>query len=210
MATGMFYMMALRQAHDSYHHSIGLSKRHTHFLLHILSVAMMCSTHAIGYTHLQHHKPTLNEHDIEGSWSRQSGWMAILKGPVFYYRIQKHGLNHGSKQLKQNAKIDMALIACLLLFTAITQAHLLIYHLISMLICSYLVGFFAVWSVHHDCDGEEFVARTERKKWLNFATAHLLFHVEHHLFPAVPCNNLPILAKRLDAVAPQLTSKRVL
>nr|WP_284143859.1 fatty acid desaturase [Psychrobacter sp. WY6] len=29
----------------------------------------------------------------------------------------------------------------------------------------------------------------------------MLYHVEHHLFPAVPSNHLPELAKRLDATA---------
>jgi fatty acid desaturase len=39
---------------------------------------------------------------------------------------------------------------------------------------------------------------------------NLLYHVEHHLFPAVPCNHLPELARRLDGVAPEWTGKRVL
>lgn len=210
LSTGMFYMLALRQAHDCYHKNIGLSARNTHLLLHILAMSMVCVSHAIGYTHLQHHKHKLNEHDIEGSWSRQSGWRAMAMGLVFYYKIQQHGLKYAPKTTKHRARIDLALIAAVVVITAMTQAPLLVYHLLSMLVCSWLVGFFAVWSVHHGCDGVEHIARTERKKWLNFATAHLLFHVEHHLFPAVPCNHLPQLAQRLDAVAPHLTAKRVL
>ncbi len=37
-----------------------------------------------------------------------------------------------------------------------------------------------------------------------------LFHMEHHLFPTVPSNHLPQLAKRLDKVAPEMTKLRVL
>lgn len=37
----------------------------------------------------------------------------------------------------------------------------------------------------------------------------MFFHVEHHLYPAVPTRRLPILARRLDAVAPELAVRRV-
>lgn len=209
LATAVFYMLALRQAHDAYHHTIGLSRTATHVLLHLLSMSMLCATHAIRHTHLQHHKHVLNEADIEGSWSRRSGWQAIVFGPVFYCRIQANGLKHGDAPTQRHAQLNVLLIAIVLLATTITQAHVLVYHVLSMLVCSWLVGFFAVWSVHHGCDGEHEIARTERNKWINAATAHLLFHVEHHLFPAVPCNHLPELSKRLDHVAPYLTHKRV-
>ena len=210
LATGMFYMLALRQAHDCYHKNIGLSACNTQILLHVLAISMLCVTHAVGFTHLQHHKHKLNEHDIEGSWSRKSAWSAIALGWVFFYKIQQNGLKHGPKRLQRRAYLDLALILAVLLLTAISQHPLLIYHVLSMLVCSCLVGFFAVWSVHHGCDGEHDIARTERRPWLNFATAHLLFHVEHHTFPAVPCNHLPQLAQRMDAVVPHLLQKRVI
>jgi fatty acid desaturase len=53
-------------------------------------------------------------------------------------------------------------------------------------------------------------ARTERRAWVNWLTVHLLYHVEHHLYPAVPANHLPQLANRLDAAAPKWTAVRVL
>jgi fatty acid desaturase len=37
----------------------------------------------------------------------------------------------------------------------------------------------------------------------------MFFHVEHHLFPRVPTCRLRELARRLDAVAPDLARKRV-
>jgi len=37
----------------------------------------------------------------------------------------------------------------------------------------------------------------------------MFYHVEHHLFPAVPTCKLPILARRLDAVAPELATSKV-
>ncbi|CUR45381.1 hypothetical protein BN2364_0940 [Alloalcanivorax xenomutans] len=37
----------------------------------------------------------------------------------------------------------------------------------------------------------------------------MFFHVEHHLFPAVPTCKLDTLAGRLDAMAPDLVAKKV-
>jgi fatty acid desaturase len=37
----------------------------------------------------------------------------------------------------------------------------------------------------------------------------MFFHVEHHLFPAVPTCHLPQLARRLDEAAPEFTRLRV-
>jgi fatty acid desaturase len=37
----------------------------------------------------------------------------------------------------------------------------------------------------------------------------MFFHVEHHLYPAVPTCRLPVLARRLDAAAPELATRRV-
>jgi len=37
----------------------------------------------------------------------------------------------------------------------------------------------------------------------------MFYHVEHHLFPTVPTCRLPVLAERLDTVAPELKTKLV-
>jgi fatty acid desaturase len=52
---------------------------------------------------------------------------------------------------------------------------------------------FAV-TVQHDCDGAGLFARTLRGILKNAATYNMVFHVEHHLFPAVPACHLPQLA----------------
>ena len=64
----------------------------------------------------------------------------------------------------------------------------------------------------NDCDdnsANQVFARTERNGLLNLLSANLFYHIEHHLYPDVPTHNLPKLAKRLDAIAPHWTTKRV-
>ena len=85
----------------------------------------------------------------------------------------------------------------------------LVYHVLVMILANAMVGFFAVWSVHHGCD-EIVYARSERHPLINLLTFNLLYHIEHHLFPAVPTNHLPLLAKRLDTHAPQWTQQPVI
>jgi len=63
--------------------------------------------------------------------------------------------------------------------------------------------------VHHDCGDGPFLARTIRNPWKASLTYAMFYHVEHHLYPAVPTCRLPILARRLDHVAPDLGALKV-
>ena len=104
---------------------------------------------------------------------------------------------------------DLLLIFAVVVIAFITMHPVLVYHVLVMILANTMVGFFAVWSVHHGCD-EVVYARSERHPLINLLTFNLLYHIEHHLFPAVPTNHLPILAKRLDTDAPQWTQQPVI
>ena len=45
--------------------------------------------------------------------------------------------------------------------------------------------------------------------WKNLVSDDMFYHLEHHLFPAVPTSRLPELAARLDKVISQVTAKQV-
>jgi fatty acid desaturase len=58
------------------------------------------------------------------------------------------------------------------------------------------------------------MSTTERERlravlWRDLLELSAFYHVEHHLFPAVPTCKVPILARRLDDVAPAMTARRV-
>lgn len=67
-----FFLTGLRQAHDSYHASIGVPKKWLDVVMLMLTLTMLCSTHAIRHTHLAHHRNPLGEGDEEGIWAKQS------------------------------------------------------------------------------------------------------------------------------------------
>jgi fatty acid desaturase len=92
---------------------------------------------------------------------------------------------------------------------ALLNVPALAYHIIAMAIGQCFTAFFAVWTVHHDCDRSHYIARTLRGTLISIVTFDMFYHVEHHLFPQVPTKHLPQLAERLDTAAPELQEKRV-
>lgn len=219
-ASYLFFAAAFRQAHDGYHHSLGTGKRTTTGILLLLSVLLITSLHSIRATHMEHHRNPLGDSDIEGSLAKVSWWQAMLGGVTYRLSIYRQGLRLSSRRNQRIAYLEFGLIA-LVIATALVlsvfpiavpaiamSVQVLMYHILTMMLANASVGIIAVWGVHHDCD--ETVARTERNLLVNFLTFNLLYHVEHHLFPAVPSNHLPQLSKRLDAEVPHLTEARVL
>ncbi len=216
-ASYLFFASAFRQAHDGYHHSLGTGKRVTTALLLLLSVLLMTSLHSIRATHMEHHRNPLGDSDIEGSLAKLPWWQAMLGGVTYRLAIYRQGLALSSRHNKRIAWLEFGLIALVIMVTLVLTivdvsefgllTQVLLYHLATMMLANASVGIIAVWGVHHDCD--ETIARTERNPLINLLTFNLLYHVEHHLFPAVPSNHLPELAKRLDKVAPHLTDQKV-
>lgn len=209
VATFFFFTAALRQAHDCYHRTLGVEKLATETMLFFLSITMLCSTHAIRHTHLNHHRDPLGDSDVEGNWARLPWYQAILGGGIFSFMIQWFGLTHGSSRNRILVGFDLLLIFAVIATAFITMHPVLMYHVLVMILANTMVGFFAVWSVHHGCD-EVVYARSERHPLINLLTFNFLYHIEHHLFPAVPTNHLPTLAKRLDVAAPQWTQQPVI
>ncbi|AMT98287.1 MULTISPECIES: fatty acid desaturase family protein [Psychrobacter] len=220
-ASYLFFAAAFRQAHDGYHHSLGTGKRVTTALLLLLSVLLLTSLHSIRATHMEHHRDPLGDSDMEGSLAKLSWWQAMLGGVTYRLDIYRQGLRLSSQRNQRIIWLEFGLIALVIMVTltlmgltlfnvsAITlSAQVSMYHLFIMMLANASVGIIAVWGVHHDCD--EAIARTERNPVVNLLTFNLLYHVEHHLFPAVPSNHLPELAKRLDRAAPHLTKLHVL
>lgn len=202
----LFFAGAFRQGHDIYHHSLGVSGWITTFLLYLLSCLTFTSLHAIGHSHLQHHRNPLGEDDEEGQFAHKTWWQALLGGLNFRYRIYVHGwrLAHHKKYAQCHIIVESILIIIMILLMLWTGWQILIYQFCMMFVANALVGLIGVWGMHHDCD-DTAIARTERNPLVNALTFNLFYHVEHHLFPAVPTHHLPELAKRLERIAPELT-----
>jgi fatty acid desaturase len=204
-AAFMLFLTGLRQVHGGFHYSLGLSRPTTELVMYALSVVMLSSMHAIQVTHLHHHRHCLDEQDVEGALAKTPWWKALLLGPYFTVSIHWHGYRLASAKRKQRILIDFALlIAWGVLVFGVFDVFALKAHFLTMAVAQNWTGFFAVWTVHHGCDGSEVIARTQRGWLKNLISYDMFLHVEHHLCPAVPQPHLHVLSKRLDEAAPDL------
>jgi fatty acid desaturase len=206
----IFFLCGLRVVHNAYHYCMGITRPATEWVMFFLSVMMLSSMHALQQTHLHHHKHCLDEDDVEAASARMKGWQAIVYGPRFYIMIQKKGIELANARQIRWIWAEFAVLAIwvpLALF--VLNIPMLKYHVTAMLVGQCLTAFFAVWTVHHDCDRSHFIARTLRSPIKSMIAFDMFFHVEHHLFPKVPTCHLNALSKRLDEAAPELSKMQV-
>lgn len=215
VASFVFFNAGLRLVHGAFHRTIGLSRGGCDLVMLSLSGLMLGSMHAVRHNHLVHHRHCLSEHDVEGSCARRSLVGALLYGPTFPIRVHWQAIRRGDRGTRAWIAIEMLLnVTCIAaafsgsLLPPFARAALQ-YHVCAMLIGQCLAAFFCVWTVHHDCPSEGAIARTIRDRVGSFMTLAMFYHVEHHLFPAVPTAKLPELARRIDAVAPEYTRFRL-
>jgi hypothetical protein len=206
----MFFLTGLRQVHGSFHYAIGLPRLATEYVMFVLSILMLGSMHAVQRTHLLHHRLCLRDGDVEAESAYMPAWKAIVMGPLFPVRIHARALKLANKRQRRWILSELATNAVVIAFAfTLADQPWLRYHVLAMIAGHCLSPFFAVWTVHHDCEHDGVFARTIRGVVRSRVTYEMFYHVEHHLFPTVPTRRLDRLARRLDVVAPDLTQKRV-
>jgi fatty acid desaturase len=205
----IFFLCGLRVVHNAYHYAMGISRPATEWVMFILSVLMLSAMHALQQTHLHHHKHCMDEDDVEAASARMQGWKAILFGPKFYVTIQTKGIELGTPRQRRWILAEYLCMAIWVPSVFLLNVPMLKYHAVAMLVGQCLTAFFAVWTVHHDCDRSHFIARTLRNPLKSLIVFDMFYHLEHHLFPKVPTCHLGKLSKRLDAAAPELQEKQV-
>lgn len=206
----VFFLTGLRLIHDVFHHNLGLPRWVDDAVMATMSALMLGSMHAVQYNHLRHHRHCMDDEDIEAMSAKMPAWKAILWGPIFPLRLHHAAWVGGGRRLRTWMVVELSLCAIWgVLVFGVFEVAILRYHLLTMLVGQCLTAFFAVWTVHHDCDRSHYIARTLRGRWRTLTTFNMFYHVEHHLFPQLPTRRLPELAVRLDHAAPELQEKRV-
>lgn len=206
----MFFLTGLRQVHNAFHFALGITRRQTHGVMFILSIVMLGSMHAVQINHLRHHQHCMQDEDVEAKSAKMKWWQALLFGPIFPWMLHKKAFEVGNNTQKKWMIAELlANILFLILVFAVLESTLLKYHVCAMLIGQCMTAFFAVWTVHHDTQDHIYMARTVRNEFKRVLTYNMFYHVEHHLFPAVPTRNLHLLAKRLDEYDPEVEIRKV-
>lgn len=206
----MFFLTGLRQVHNAFHDAVGISKKLTQWLMFGLSMVMLGSMHAVKINHLRHHRYCMQAEDIEATSARMSWWQAILFGPIFPFLLHRKALQVANKEQQKWIYAELTVNVLILSWVFLLQSEMwLKYHFATMLIAQCLTAFFAVWTVHHDCDEQQTMGRTIHGHIKAKLTYNMFFHTEHHLFPRVPTCKLHIVAQRLNHHAPELRLKSV-
>lgn len=205
--SAFFFLTGLRQVHNGFHNSLGTNKFLTWFTLFSNSILMLVSIHAVKFNHIRHHKYCLSEEDYEGKSARMTWYGAIGYGPVHMFLIHKMTWQLGNRNYRKNMVLELLAAGVFAALAIYFNIHFLIYHIIVMIAGEFLMAFFAVWTVHHDTHDAPDMARTQRTGWKNKITFSMFYHLEHHLFPAVPTIKLPELARRIDKALPEIEKK---
>ena len=206
--SAFFFLTALRQVHNGFHNSLGTNRFLTWLSLYLNSLLLMVSIHAVKFNHIRHHKFCLSEEDYEGKSACMTWYGAILYGPMHMFLIHKITFNLGNSKYRRNLIAELLSIIIVVSLILYFNVYFLIYHIIVMVVGEFLMAFFAVWTVHHDTHDAPELARTQRSTWKNKLTFSMFYHLEHHLFPAVPTIKLPELARRINRVLPEIDKKQ--
>lgn len=208
-ASFFFFLTGLRQSHNAQHACLGIGRAGHHAMLAALSVLMLASMHAVRVTHLHHHRHCLGEDDVEAGHIRMPWWRVIMTGPVLIVNLHRAAWVIAKPAAKAWIAAELVAVGVVVLAATVLPWPALRWHVGAMLLGETLTAFFAVWTVHHGCHPEGQIARTQRGWLKNVVSYSMFFHLEHHLFPAVPTCHLDRLADRLDRACPELREMRV-
>ncbi len=187
-------------SHDLVHQTLGLRRSWNQFWLSLIELLSLRSGTAYRLSHLHHHQHLLESSDIEGSAAHMSLIATLICGPTLQIRLwiwawKNHP--HHRKQLLLEAT-GVFVLAC----SAGIAMHWTIVPLVYAVLVvagSWVFPLVTVF-IPHNAEGQTPLTQTRlfRGIWARLLAADHLYHLEHHLYPAVPHHNWRTLAVRLD------------
>jgi beta-carotene hydroxylase len=187
-------------SHDLVHGNLALPRWLNHLLLSVLELIGLRSGHAYRAAHLHHHARFPHDDDIEATAAHGSWFAALAAGPLHQPKVWWWAMRH--------ARHDRAWIA----FEGLACVTILIGSIAACWITPVPVVYVALvvlgsWTfplitayLPHDPHGKNQLEQTRRfrGKVTSILFMQHLYHLEHHLYPAVPHQHWHELAKRLD------------
>ena len=205
-----FFLTGLRLSHNAQHRALGIGRLGHDLVLLVLSVLMLSSMHAVRVTHLNHHRHCLDEKDFEARHVHHPWWRVLLFGWLFPFQLHAAAWRQGKSVDRKWICFELAAMA--VWSVAVLwwlEVPALRWHLLAVGTGECFTAFFAVWTVHRGCHRDGPIARTQRGRLKNLLSYAMFFHLEHHLFPAVPTCRLKELARRIDRHSPSASRLQV-
>ncbi len=188
-------------SHDLVHANLGLSRRANRFFLSVIELLALRSGHAYRLAHLHHHARYPAPDDIEGAAAGMSLPRALLEGVTYNFKLHFWALRQpqGDKTwVRAEGWACLALLAGAA--AAAAAGHWLpLLYVGLMTLGSWVLPVMTSYMPHHPAgDGPLLQTRLFRGKVASVIAIEHLYHLEHHLYPAVPHHHWPQLARRLD------------
>ena len=188
-------------SHDLVHRNLGLPPAANEVLLCLVELLALRSGHAYRAAHLHHHARFPHPDDIEAAAAGMSWPGALAEGVLLQPRIWAWAMRHARRS---RAWVLGEGVACLLLVAVaaatyrVTPAPLV--YVLLMILGSWPLPLLTAY-IPHDPSGTDALSQTRAFRGVVASTVALghLYHLEHHLYPAVPHHNWPKLARRLDS-----------
>jgi len=187
-------------SHDLVHGNLGLKRLPNDVLLSVIEVISLRSGHAYQAAHLNHHARFPHEDDIEADAARMSLPRALLEGIVFQFRIYAWALRNPRAKLSWIVGEGMAVIAIVLGAIATLPWTIIPGVYAGLMIAgSWIIPLITSY-IPHDTKALDQLHQTRafRGFLVRILAFDHLYHLEHHLYPAVPHQKWPRLAKRLN------------
>jgi beta-carotene hydroxylase len=188
-------------SHDLVHRNLGLPRKVNETFLTLIELISLRSGHAYRLAHLFHHAHFPDDEDIEAAASKKTFVGALVDGVSFHLRIwlwacrRSHGRDRAVIVVEGSAAL--VLIGSSVAIWFITPVPLI--YVILMLMGAWITPLITSY-IPHNPNGANPLEQTRvfRGRMLSVIALEHLYHLEHHLYPAVPHQHWPELAKRLD------------
>jgi fatty acid desaturase len=183
-------------SHDLVHRTLGLPRWLNDLFLCLIELLALRSGHAYRAAHLHHHARYPHPDDVEALVAGRSWLRAVAEGPVFQVRIwlwAVRNARHGRPWIIGEG------LSCLVLYVLSPLTPSLIVYAVLMTVGGWVIPLVTAY-LPHDPKGkaELFQTRAFSGMMASVLALEHLYHLEHHLYPAVPHHNWPKLARRLD------------
>ncbi len=200
LAVMALFITIVASAHDLVHQALGLPRRANEIMLSMIGLLVLESGHAYKVSHWQHHRRFPNDDDPEGDPARMPMWRAMLEGPIFLFRLWSWAWRRAPQERTWLVLEAGWFSAFIMIAVAVwPQTHTLLAYAILVVVGSWV---YPVLTVHlpHNVKGRNalFQTYTLRGRMIPKIFLELTYHLEHHLYPAVPSHHYAELSKRLQ------------
>ncbi len=187
-------------SHDLVHRNLGLKPIVNDLLLSAVEIIALRSGHSYQVAHLNHHARFPHRDDIEGSAARMSLPRALLEGVVFQFRVYGWALQNPNGRRNWIVAEGIVVAGVVLLSVIAVQWSIVPCVYAGLMIAGSWVIPLVTSYLPHNPDASDALHQTRlfRGLLVRIVAFDHLYHLEHHLYPAVPHQNWPRLAQRLD------------